>query len=82
MPDEKNIFLELEKGQVLFSEGDKGEEMYIVLSGVVQVFLLREGLQVCWPIWAGHFWRDVSLEQEPRSASVIAWNRPASGYQQ
>lgn len=74
MPDEKNIFLELEKGQVLFSEGDKGEEMYIVLSGVVQVFLLREGLQVLLAdMGAGHFFGEMSLlEQEPRSASVIA----------
>ncbi len=74
MPDDKNIFLELEKGQILFSEGEKGEEMYIVLSGVVQVFLLREGLQVLLAdMGAGHFFGEMSLlEQETRSASVIA----------
>ena len=67
MPDEKNIFLELEKGQVLFSEGDKGEEMYIVLSGVVQVFLLREGCSLALAVWAGHF-GEMSFWSRPRSA--------------
>lgn len=74
MPDEKNIFVELEKGRVLFYEGDEGKEMYIVLSGVVQVFLLRDGLQVILAnMGPGHFFGEMSLlEQEPRSASIIA----------
>ena len=74
MPDEKNIFVELEKGRVLFNEGDEGKEMFIVLSGAVQVFLLREGLQVILAnMGPGHFFGEMSLlEQEPRSASIIA----------
>ncbi len=73
MPD-ANIFLELEKDQILFSEGEEGKEMYIVLSGEVQVFLLREGLQVILAkMSAGHFFGEMSLlEQEPRSAGVVA----------
>ncbi len=74
MPEEKNIFLELEKDQILFSEGDEGKEMYIILSGAVQVFLLREGLQVILAnMEAGRFFGEMSLlEQEPRSACIIA----------
>jgi CRP-like cAMP-binding protein/uncharacterized protein (DUF2225 family) len=72
--DGKNIFLELEKGQTLFVEGDEGKEMYIILSGAVQVFLLRDGLQIILAnMKAGRFFGEMSLlEQEPRSACAIA----------
>ncbi|NLX92198.1 MAG: DUF2225 domain-containing protein [Firmicutes bacterium] len=74
MPEEKNIFIDLEKGRILFNEGDEGKEMYIVLSGAVQVFMVREGLQVILATMGpGHFFGEMSLlEQEPRSAGVIA----------
>ncbi len=76
--DKKNIFRELDAGELLFSEGDEGWEMFIVISGSVQVFLLRDGLQIILAnLGPGHFFGEMSLlEGETRSASVAA-DKPA-----
>lgn len=72
--DKKNIFRELGKDQLLFAEGDEGWEMFIVISGKVQIFLLRDGLQVMLAqLGPGHFFGEMSLlEGEARSANVAA----------
>lgn len=48
--------------------------MFIVISGIVQVFLLRDGLQIILAnLGPGHFFGEMSLlEGEPRSANVAA----------
>lgn len=72
--DKKNLFRELAADQLLFAEGDEGWEMFIVISGKVQIFLLRDGLQVVLAnLGAGHFFGEMSLlEGETRSANVVA----------
>lgn len=66
--------MELQKDQLLFAEGDTGQEMYIIMEGKVQVFLLREEFQVILAtLEKGHFFGEMSLlEGESRSAGVMA----------
>lgn len=68
------MFRELAAEQLLFAEGDEGWEMFIVISGKVQIFLLRNGLKVILAnLGAGHFFGEMSLlEGEARSANVAA----------
>ncbi len=72
--EQKNIFRELAADQLLFAEGDEGWEMFIVISGKVQIFLLRDGLHVVLAhLGPGHFFGEMSLlEGESRSANVAA----------
>src|SRR5688572_25547836 len=67
---------QLADGEVLFRKGDPSGSMYVIVSGVVQVVLedTHSGeLQVLRQLGAGAALGDMSLiEQEPRSATVIA----------
>ena len=65
------------KGGVVFSKGDTGSSMYIVLSGSVQIFLPPEDKDtpriVLKDVRTGEYFGELSLfDDKPRSASVEA----------
>jgi CRP/FNR family transcriptional regulator, cyclic AMP receptor protein len=63
----------LKKGQVLFREGEKGDEMFIVRRGVVIISKAVTGHveQVLTRVGAGEFFGEMSLfDRAPRSATV------------
>jgi uncharacterized membrane protein len=62
-------------GERVFSQGDAGSSMYVVLSGAVQIFLPGEGdaRVVLKDIRTGEYFGELSLfDDKPRSASVAA----------
>lgn len=62
-------------GSIVFSKGDKGSSMYIVLSGAVQIFLPGDGDDrvVLKDVRTGEYFGELSLfDDKPRSASVSA----------
>lgn len=61
------------KGTVLIEEGDRGDTLYIVLSGRVRVYSSNEaGREVSYGVYgAGEYHGEMSLDGGPRSASVI-----------
>src|SRR5579859_1620407 len=64
-------------GQVVFNKGDKGNSMYVVLSGAVQIFLPVEDEDaprvVLKDVRTGEYFGELSLfDDKPRSASVEA----------
>ena len=67
-------FIDLEKGELLFAEGDPGNNMFVVLEGKLQAFLSQEQSKVVLTtLEKGQFFGEMSLlENEPRSASVEA----------
>jgi uncharacterized membrane protein len=63
------------QGQMVFSKGDKGNAMYIVLSGAVQIFLPVDDKDaprvVLKDVRTGEYFGELSLfDDKPRSASV------------
>lgn len=65
------------KDQVVFSKGDKGSSMYVVLSGAVQIFLPGEDANaprvILKDLRTGEYFGELSLfDDKPRSASVEA----------
>jgi CRP/FNR family cyclic AMP-dependent transcriptional regulator len=59
-----------EAGQVVFEEGQPGNEMYVVQSGSVE---LRAGQRLLETVGAGGVLGELALvDQEPRSASAVA----------
>lgn len=62
------------EGTRIFSEGDEGDGMYVVLSGRVRVFKTRDGHETTLAILNhGEFFGEMSLfDHRPRSASVEA----------
>ncbi|MGI6778992.1 MAG: DUF2225 domain-containing protein [Acetivibrionales bacterium] len=65
------------KGSIIFNEGDNGNEMYIVLSGKVGIYIRchdNSPAEIA-SIDAGGFFGEMCvLESEPRSATAIAVN--------
>ncbi|HEX6723523.1 MAG TPA: cyclic nucleotide-binding domain-containing protein, partial [Burkholderiaceae bacterium] len=61
------------KGTVLIEEGDRGDTLYVVLSGRVRVYSSNEaGREVSYGVYgAGEYLGEMSLDGGPRSASVI-----------
>jgi uncharacterized membrane protein len=63
-------------GAPVFSKGDKGSSMYIVLSGAVQIFLPGEKDEervTLKDVRTGEYFGELSLfDDKPRSASVVA----------
>jgi CRP/FNR family cyclic AMP-dependent transcriptional regulator len=65
------------QGETVFNKGDKGNSMYIVLSGAVQIFLPVEDKDaprvVLKDVRTGEYFGELSLfDDKPRSASVEA----------
>jgi PPM family protein phosphatase len=57
-------------GELVITEGDKGEELYIVLSGTAKV--VRGGAEVAKLNAGDHFGEMALIRSQPRSASVVA----------
>ena len=70
---ERGVVRSYRKGTVLIEEGDRGDTLYIVLSGRVRVYSSNEaGREVSHGIYgAGEYLGEMSLDGGPRSASVI-----------
>lgn len=63
---------ELAKGELIFREGDPGDELYVVVKGGVSIYIIdKEGKEVVLSeIMAGSFFGEMSIiEQAPRSAN-------------
>ncbi len=65
-------YMRFEEGEKLFSEGDRGTEMYVIITGKIKITLIRDGedfeLNTLAP---GSFFGEMSLlEYEPRSANA------------
>ena len=65
---EKAKEVQVAKGVILFHEGDPGQEMYIVLRGMVKVFHGNRVIDIVKP--GGYFGEMAIIENQPRSASV------------
>lgn len=65
---EKAVEVQAAKGAVLFREGEPGQEMYLVVRGMIKVF---RGTRVIDIIKAGDYFGEMAIiENQPRSASV------------
>lgn len=64
----------LDRGGIIFREGDLGQEMYIILSGSVEITVEREGKPlVIARLGQGDFFGEMAvLEEEPRSGTAVA----------
>ena len=67
---EKSTEVALAKGNILFHEGDAGQEMYIVLRGMVKVFRGNRVIDIIKP--GDYFGEMAIIENQSRSASVAA----------
>jgi len=67
---EKATEIQFAKGVVLFHEGDPGQEMYIVLRGMIKVFRGSRVIDIVKP--GDYFGEMAIIENQPRSASVAA----------
>ena len=67
-------------GEVIFSEGDSGKALYIVMSGSVKIVKKRDsGDKVLAPLAAGSYFGELALISEaPRFASAVAEKRVSS----
>jgi len=70
---ERGIVRSYRKGTVLIEEGDRGDTLYVLLSGRVRVYSSNEaGREVSYGVYgAGEYLGEMSLDGGPRSASVI-----------
>ncbi|MGV1098649.1 ATP-binding protein [Thiovibrio sp. JS02] len=60
----------LASGEVLFREGEQGQEMYILLSGLLKIFRGNRVIDIIRP---GNYIGEMAIiEKQPRSASVAA----------
>ena len=67
---EKAQEVRVAKGVVLFNEGEPGQEMYIVLRGMVKIFRGNRVIDVIKP--GDYFGEMAIIENQPRSAGVAA----------
>ncbi|HZN04564.1 MAG TPA: cyclic nucleotide-binding domain-containing protein [Candidatus Polarisedimenticolia bacterium] len=70
----KNLTIRRKAGETVFTEGDLGSEMYVVQSGEVRLFRVREGIkQELAVMEKGDFFGELSvLEGLPRTSSAEA----------
>jgi diguanylate cyclase (GGDEF)-like protein len=67
--------LRVKKGDVVFKEGDSGEDMFILLSGALSAFVAQSDGTQRWmfDIKSGDFFGEMSIvAHEPRSATITA----------
>lgn len=71
---EIGIILDKRSGEIIFNEGDPGQEMYVVLSGKVEISLQQESKSIILGILEeGDFFGEMSLlEGMPRSGTAKA----------
>jgi diguanylate cyclase (GGDEF)-like protein len=65
----------ISKGETLFLEGEKGEAMYVLISGILSAFVSQSDGTNQWmfDISPGDFFGEMSIiANEPRSATIIA----------
>jgi diguanylate cyclase (GGDEF)-like protein len=65
----------VKKGETIFSEGEKGEAMYILISGSLSAFVTQSDgtSQFMFTIKSGDFFGEMSIiANEPRSATITA----------
>jgi diguanylate cyclase (GGDEF)-like protein len=65
----------IDQGELLFSEGDRGEDMYILVSGKLSAFVAQSDGTKRWMfnINSGDFFGEMSIiANEPRSATIVA----------
>ncbi len=67
---EKSREVQVAKGVVLFHEGDPGQDMYIVVRGMIKVFRDNRVIHLIKP--GDYFGEMAIIENQPRSASVAA----------
>lgn len=67
---EKATEMRVAKGVILFYEGDPGQEMYIVLRGMIKVFRGNRVIDIVKP--GDYFGEMAIIENQPRSAGVAA----------
>jgi CRP/FNR family cyclic AMP-dependent transcriptional regulator len=61
------------RNTVLFQEGDKGDQLYVIVSGKVKVFLAdSDGKEIIVDVLGpGKYFGEMTLDGSPRSASVM-----------
>lgn len=62
--------MKIAKGALLFQEGDPGQEMYIVLQGMLKVYRANRVITIVRP--GDYFGEMAIIENQPRSANVAA----------
>lgn len=74
MSERKGIIKHLEDKEMIFSEGEKGDSMYVVESGYVRIFRKRSGRDIEYGIIGpGEFFGEMAMFAEhTRSASAQA----------
>ncbi len=67
-------YLDIDEGEVIFREGDYGEEMFFIIKGKVKVYLEKDGQEIVLnDLKEGEFFGEMSLlEGLKRSANVKA----------
>jgi CRP-like cAMP-binding protein len=64
----------LSKGETLFSEGDEGENFFILFSGKVRLFIERDDQEITTAVLfpGDYFGEEALLENRPRSVTAVA----------
>lgn len=74
MLEKQGVLINFEEGQDIFKEGSYGEEMYVIKSGMVEIFRQRDGMEVSLAkLNDGEFFGELAFfGNYPRSASARA----------
>lgn len=74
MPEHRGQIKKYADKQVIFEEGDEGDDMYVVVSGAVRIYRRRDGRSIEYgTIKPGEFFGEMALfEENARSASAQA----------
>ena len=74
MLEEHGRLRALQDGEKVFAQGEPGNEMYIVRSGMVEIYRVRDGREIpLTNLGEGEFFGEMALfDESPRSASARA----------